>query len=411
MLRTNTPFLKSRFFRYSLLLAALSIGTLNVQAQSTTAVQGFNGANNNTTTGELGYEGVAALISSTAPSTWRNPGSNLFAATNSAWRIQNGTEGLMFRNRVFAAGSTNNYIQFRVAAWGTAAGAGLDANDVININVSIDGGQTYVNTLRITGKQNGGGNGYWNFSPGALNTINYATSPNPTVIGPSTGNDNHNGDGFDNFRINLPSGALSVRFSIIATNNSADEIWIIDEVTVGSNSPLPVELKSFTADATAKGTQVRWATASEKDNAGFEVQRGASPDKFATIARIAGHGTTTQAHSYEYLDTRPLAGMSYYRLRQTDLNGTETFSPVVAVKSGGNAAAAFYPNPTTGSVVLAPELGAVRYRILNALGQALQSGESSGGGTIDVRALQAGSYFLELQTANGRQIQRFLREM
>ncbi|QNH63612.1 T9SS type A sorting domain-containing protein [Hymenobacter sediminicola] len=410
MQRTYAPFSRLSVFSRTLLLAAtVGAGTLGAQAQST-AVQSFNGTNNNTAT-ELGYEGTPAFIGSTAPTGWRNAGDNLSAASGSAWRIQNGTEGLMFRNRTTTATSTGNYIQFRVAAWGTSGSAGLDVDDVINVNVSIDGGQTYANTLRITGKQNGTGNGYWNFTPGAQKTVGYTSSANPTIIGPSTGNDNHNGDGYDNFRINLPNGALSVRFSIIASNNSADEIWIIDEVTVGSSAPLPVELKSFTAEATSKGTQVRWATASEKNNAGFKVQRGTTADKFETIGQVAGHGTSTQAHSYEWLDARPLSGTSYYRLLQTDTDGTETYSPAVAVQSGGGTKATFFPNPTTGSIVLAPGIGTVRYRILNPLGQAVLAGEATGGSTLDVQTLRAGSYFLELNTGAGRQIQRFVREL
>ncbi|MBD2716338.1 T9SS type A sorting domain-containing protein [Microvirga sp. STR05] len=398
------------FSRTLLLAAALGAGTLSAQAQFT-AVQSFNGTNNNTPAGELGYEGTPAFIGSTAPGTWRNPGDNLSFASNSAWRIQNATEGLMFRNRTTTAASTGNYIQFRVAAWGTNGGAGLDADDEINVNVSIDGGLTYTNTLRITGKTNGSGNGYWNFTPGALNSTTYVNGGAVRVTGPNTGNDDHNGDGFSNFRINLPNGALSVRFSIIASNNSADEIWIIDEVTVGSSAPLPVELKSFTAEATSKGTQVRWATASEKNNAGFKVQRGTTADKFETIGQVAGHGTSTQAHSYEWLDARPLSGTSYYRLLQTDTDGTETYSPAVAVQSGGGTKATFFPNPTTGSIVLAPGIGTVRYRILNPLGQAVLTGEATGGSTLDVQTLRAGSYFLELNTASGRQIQRFVREL
>ncbi|AII53314.1 T9SS type A sorting domain-containing protein [Hymenobacter sp. APR13] len=193
---------------------------------------------------------------------------------------------------------------------------------------------------------------------------------------------------------------------LTATNKTA---VFIDDVRIGSNRPLPVELKSFTAEPTAKGTQLKWATASEKNNVGFDVQRGTDTNEFTTIARVAGQGTTARSHSYEWLDTRPLAGLSYYRLRQLDTDGTEAFSPVVAVKAGA-AQTTFFPNPTTGQIMLSAAPGPVHYRVLNPLGQALLAGEAAGGGIVDVQALRPGSYFLELQTAAGRQVQRFVRE-
>ncbi|WP_073284057.1 T9SS type A sorting domain-containing protein [Hymenobacter psychrotolerans] len=395
------------FSRTLLLAATLSAGTLASQAQSTTAVQGFNGSNNNTTTGELGYDGEPTLRSTPTSASDQPASANVYTSPGSSWAVTDATESVLLRPRYFT-NFTGNYIQLRVGAFSlNGRGNGLDDVDQVQVYVSVNNSPTYYYTARINGRNNS----TWNFSSETATTVGYDGDNNPAIIQPgNAGNGrDYTGDGFSNVRINLPGGTSQVRVYIVA-NSGPNELWAIDDITIGSNSPLPVELKSFTADATAKGTQVRWSTASEKDNAGFEVQRGASSDKFETIARIAGHGTTTQARSYEWLDARPLAGVSYYRLRQTDTDGTETFSPVVAVKSGSKAAA-FYPNPTTGSVVLAPELGAVRYRILNALGQALQSGESSGGSTIDVRALQAGAYFLELQTASGRQVQRFLREM
>ncbi|UOQ64899.1 T9SS type A sorting domain-containing protein [Hymenobacter volaticus] len=221
-----------------------------------------------------------------------------------------------------------------------------------------------------------------------------------------------NGKGYDNFRINLPSGIQYIRFYIIA-NCGENELWTIDEVSLNSNSssPLPVELKSFTAAFSAKGTQLQWATASEKDNAAFEVQRGATAEQFQTIGRVSGQGTSSQGHSYSWVDKQPLPGLSYYRLRQLDYDDTESFSPVAVVQQSTDLlAASFSPNPSAGFVTLAPTLGDVQYRVLNSLGQLVLTGKASGGNKVDLQSLRTGSYFLELHSASGRKIERFIRE-
>ncbi|UOG73508.1 T9SS type A sorting domain-containing protein [Hymenobacter tibetensis] len=174
-------------------------------------------------------------------------------------------------------------------------------------------------------------------------------------------------------------------------------------------NPLPVELRSFTASGGATGIQLHWVTASEKNNAAFEMQRGATANKFETIGWVEGQGTSSQGHRYEWLDARPLAGVSYYRLRQLDHDGTEAFSPVVVVQNQEGLTNAVFPNPTTGVVTLPASLGAVHYRVLNNLGQTMLSGETIGGNTMDMQSLREGTYFLEVNSSAGRSVQRVVK--
>lgn len=75
---------------------------------------------------------------------------------------------------------------------------------------------------------------------------------------------------------------------------------------------LPFKLIEFSAKQSAAGVQLQWTTASEQNNAGFEVQRSVNRQTFETLATIKGH-RQSGAH-YGYLGSRPLAGLSYYRL-------------------------------------------------------------------------------------------------
>ena len=177
-------------------------------------------------------------------------------------------------------------------------------------------------------------------------------------------------------------------------------------------NPLPVELTAFSAQRQAdKSVSVKWATASEKNSARFEVQRSLDGREYVTVATAAAQGSSTQATAYAALDKAAPAGRLYYRLRQVDQNGTAAFSPVVLVAgSGETIKVALYPNPAHSRLSFLAE-GAMPYRVLNQLGQPLLQGTAQAGtASIAIEALPTGLYFLELQTAAGRQVQKFEKE-
>ncbi|GAB3822378.1 hypothetical protein GCM10028895_26750 [Pontibacter rugosus] len=98
-------------------------------------------------------------------------------------------------------------------------------------------------------------------------------------------------------------------------------------------TPQPVELSSFSAHSTLNGyPQLVWTTASETDNAYFEVQRSEDGTSFKAIAQVKGSGTTATAQHYTYTDTTAPARQLYYRLKQVDTDGTSSYSKVVQVQ-------------------------------------------------------------------------------
>ena len=96
--------------------------------------------------------------------------------------------------------------------------------------------------------------------------------------------------------------------------------------------------------------QVAWATASERNSAYFVVERSANGRAFSEIKRVEAQHSSTSRHDYGTLDTAPLAGTSYYRLRQVDQDGTTAYSNIATVRFDGKAGAPAllaYPNPAT----------------------------------------------------------------
>ncbi len=195
----------------------------------------------------------------------------------------------------------------------------------------------------------------------------------------------------------------------ITVNAAKKSTVLIDNVTISSGSPLPVELTRFDATAKGAGVNLSWATASEKNNDRFDVQRSATGEAFETIGSLKGTGNSTMAHEYAFVDKLPVAGLAYYRLKQVDTDGTTTFSPVVTVKGTALSGLAF-PNPSAGQITLAADLGAVAYRVYNAIGQTVLQGQATGGERLNVAGLPKGPFFLELTGPAGRSTQRFMHE-
>ena len=118
------------------------------------------------------------------------------------------------------------------------------------------------------------------------------------------------------------------------------------------NCSLPVELVSFDALQTDGDVVLQWETATELNNAGFEVEQAYAGEAFEQVGFVLGAGTTLQAQTYEYRldDLEP--GTYQFRLRQVDFDGAFEYSPVV--EANIELAEAFhlteaYPNPFSAS--------------------------------------------------------------
>jgi hypothetical protein len=123
-------------------------------------------------------------------------------------------------------------------------------------------------------------------------------------------------------------------FSYSGTEFTHSGITDFSEFALGgdfSENPMPIELLFFTAEKADNHVKLNWATASEINNDYFTVERSADLRDIASIAEISGAGNSNITCLYEYLDYQPLNGINYYRLKQTDYDGSFDFSDWVAV--------------------------------------------------------------------------------
>ncbi|NUN70169.1 MAG: T9SS type A sorting domain-containing protein, partial [Bacteroidetes bacterium] len=130
-----------------------------------------------------------------------------------------------------------------------------------------------------------------------------------------------------------------------------------------SLAPLPVELTSFTAQSVRLNAELKWSTATELNNYGFEVERapfisapadgkseGPAPVRtWSKVAMVEGNGTTNAPTSYTYTDRIGKVGKYSYRLKVIDRDGSFSYSPEVEVQVGAVpkvfALEQNYPNP------------------------------------------------------------------
>ena len=175
---------------------------------------------------------------------------------------------------------------------------------------------------------------------------------------------------------------------------------------------LPVELTHFDAVLLDGGVQLRWETAGETNNAGFEIERAVDDGPFERLTFVEGRGTTTDAHSYRYEDLLIPFGATRvrYRLRQIDFDGAFSLSEEVTVDLAVPDAVSLwtnYPNPFNPTTEIRYELPAaveIRLAVYDLTGKqvaVLAAGFQEAGRysvAFDGSLLASGIYMYRLET-------------
>ncbi|HTB23775.1 MAG TPA: T9SS type A sorting domain-containing protein, partial [Puia sp.] len=166
------------------------------------------------------------------------------------------------------------------------------------------------------------------------------------------------------------------------------------------STPLPITLISFNAFPENGEVKLEWSTASETDNAFFTIQKSTDGRGWTTVQKVLGSGTSSNIENYTAYDLTPFQGISYYRLMQTDIDGKQTFSPIISINLGNkNAEISVFPNPAISLVNISlPSSARYEISLLNITGQLIYNTTitTSDNLVLNVTGYKAGVYFVRV---------------
>lgn len=170
-----------------------------------------------------------------------------------------------------------------------------------------------------------------------------------------------------------PAGNYSMDFNVASNDpvNSLVTVPVTMEISI-----IPVELTSFAASNDRNNVTLNWATATEVNNSGFQIERKLNgTNEWTNLSFVSGKGTSTERNNYFYMDKGLTVGKYSYRLKQVDLDGTFEYSPVIEVDvNAPNEYTLYqnYPNPFNPSTTIEyslPEKADVTISIYTAIGE------------------------------------------
>lgn len=230
----------------------------------------------------------------------------------------------------------------------------------------------------------GGASGSYNWSPptGLSSTVADTVTSTPATAGTYT------------------YSVLSTSVSPLCPATSSDFTLIVDPCV------LPVELVLFEAVYKNEIVELSWSTASEMNNDFFTIERSSNLEDWTFIDQVKGVGNTTYTTNYSAIDKRPLTGVNYYRLKQTDINGAFEYFNIRAV-TVDKFDIQIYPNPAINEITINADWDNIQeYAILDRLGKSVTSiievtsKQDPFKKVFDISALPKGVYYFHTNESN-----------
>lgn len=264
----------------------------------------------------------------------------------------------------------------------------------------------YYQTALISGTATSGGSVIMNFIPsidGVQNTATLGVGQATTVNGAYTN--------IGNSISTLTSVTSSSTYNPASGN-------FLSLLSTASNT-LPVVFKFFTGSKEEGIVHLKWSTASESNNKGFEIQRSVNGAKYQAVGFVKGAGNSNITKTYSYTDANNTTGNVCYRLKQIDFNGASEFSKVtcVYIEAVKTTEVITTPNPFNASLNVkynSLNEGSANMQIIDMLGKTHQNtnmivnkGENTL--TIDTEALPLGIYFIRITNGTEVTTQRIVK--
>ena len=195
--------------------------------------------------------------------------------------------------------------------------------------------------------------------------------------------------------------------------------------SVGDNTgTLPVEISTFTAKAYGKDAFINWVTVSEINNSHFEVERSIDGKNYEMVGKVKGAGNSSTLNKYQLLDQNAayLNQIVYYRLKQVDYDGEESFFGPIKVEFNNDEKAKLsadvYPNPFNNEFnieLIGAKGETVKFNLVDIQGKEVKYFEENIDSDLSVinlkslENLQAGIYFLQINIKGEIQTKKIIK--
>lgn len=172
------------------------------------------------------------------------------------------------------------------------------------------------------------------------------------------------------------------------------------------SAALPISLLSFNAHLNNDHVTLNWATSTEINNSHFTIFRSTDGTIWTQLGTVDGAGNSNEVLHYTDFDSNPPKGVIYYRISQTDFDGTVTFSHIAVINNSQLEIIALFPNPNNGSgsfAILSPFTEIMNLEIIDVLGRIVYKDKISilaGNNTIpfNLHSQTKGVYFLRVSS-------------
>jgi hypothetical protein len=216
----------------------------------------------------------------------------------------------------------------------------------------------------------------------------------------------HNGSGWNAYITNVIRNSTG---NFVTTTLSG---IALNELTLGTaaSGPLPMVWLDVSAQRRNSNVQISWQTADEDNCANYQVEKSGNGTDWNHMGNAIKANNTTGPNNYSLNDNNLPTAISFYRVRQNDLDGQYTYSKIVSVKNDKSGGIWLYPIPANNvlTVVAGGSLQLRSVNIYNTVGSLVvfAQPQRASSHTIDVRHLAAGTYTAMIILSDGSTIAR-----
>jgi len=312
-------------------------------------------------------------------------------------------EAQSFVNGNFASGSSNWNLfgsSSEINTESTYGGVGnnkvAEVDYVVSLYQTVTGfviGKTYSLNFLASRRTRSPG-------PNPSSVIVKITSSTSTILSTTLTKTNNNFS-LDAVTYDFIATASTLTFSFTAGSNigTSTRGVIIDDLTISQPIVLSAEMAAFEAEKNKEGILLKWTTASEVKNDYFAIEKSRDGKQWLEIAKVNGAGYSIKMTDYNVQDNKPYDGLSYYRLKQVDFDGQETYSDIVSIEFDYADIFSVFPNPAHNSQELIIDskmlVNDLRVKIIDHKGVLIQNSLPILG-SISLKEIPPGSYLLSL---------------